>query len=340
MVKKEFVLAIIALIIGIVGEVRAQLDYKAMYTLTAPDVNGIGDESCWNTVEWAPINVEWFTNAPDCPPDDFSGRFKVVWTEERLYILVEIVDDILNEDIIDPLYKYWEDDCLEVFIDENRSGGDHKYNYNAFAYHIGAVTKDIVDIGIDKKPHLFNDHAQVAITNVGTTYTWEIGFLIYGDNFVYGGNNVPEILFEGKKMGLSLAYCDDDGNGRENFIGTEPGGLDSWINASLFGKLELVKDSTITSIGISQPSRNEEIGQFIIYPNPARDVVFVSPAPGWVPGPYEVELHDLKGSLLGKFASGEGKDQTRIDLPVSGSRMVIVTVKQGITAFRSKVFLK
>ena len=45
----------------------------------------------------------------------------------------------------DPKYFYWDDDCLEIFIDEDAFGGDHEFNYNAFAYNV-ALDNQIVDI--------------------------------------------------------------------------------------------------------------------------------------------------------------------------------------------------
>ena len=35
----------------------------------------------------------------------------------------------------DALDRYWEDDTVELFIDENKNGGQHGYNTSAWAYH-------------------------------------------------------------------------------------------------------------------------------------------------------------------------------------------------------------
>jgi hypothetical protein len=274
------------------ADLHGQLDYKAAFTPVAPIIDGIGDEPCWETVEWFPIDVEWFNNAPPITPDVFSGRFKAVWTLERLYLLVEIVDDTLVQHNSDPLSLYWEDDCLEIFIDEDRSGGDHKYNHNAFAYHISAITKKIVDIDVDKKPKLFNHHADVGIRKEGTTYTWEIGLWVYGDDYKYGKDNTPLQLFPGKEMGFSLAYCDNHGNGRENFIGTEPGGLDSWKDAGLFGKMELISPGTSTNT-----IQNESVPHWQVYPNPVgRQLNIVPPAGN--SEEFSIKLLDMSGRVL------------------------------------------
>lgn len=304
----------------------AQLNYTSYHTAVAPAVDGIADEPCWDMVEWFPIDVEWFSNAPACPPEDFSGRFKAVWTTDRFYLLVEIIDDTLVEYNADPLYKYWEDDCLEIFIDEDRSGGNHKYNHQSFAYHISAITRNIVDLDIDAKPKLFNHHADVAIVRQGNTYTWEIGLLIFGDNYVYGMENTPLTLYAGKEMGLSLAYCDNDGTGRENFIGTEPGGLDSWIDASLFGKVTLVMtDTTTTGLG-SLPDND-----WNIYPNPTVNNVNIVP-------PYDnkqafgIEVFDFSGKRHMTETFDGLSDIYSVTLhPYFSGNYVILSILQGNT---------
>ena len=80
-----------------------------------------------------------------------------MWTAKRIYILGEIVDDILFDSHRDPLVQYWDDDCLEIFIDEDHSGGDHQYNHNAFAYHM-SLDNQAIDIGTDKQPHSYSHH--------------------------------------------------------------------------------------------------------------------------------------------------------------------------------------
>ena len=112
---------------------------------------------------------------------------------------------------------------------------------NAFAYHISAKERRVVDWDTEGKPLFFDDHVDVKIKKVGDTYTWELALDIYTDRFIYGQPNETVKLSPGKVMGFSIAYCDDDGNGRENFIATVPTGLDSWMDASLVGKIELTK---------------------------------------------------------------------------------------------------
>lgn len=183
---------------------------------------------------------------PDYPPTDFQGRYKVVWTTERLYILAEITDDILIDTHRNPLVQYWDDDCLEVFLDEDFSGGNHQFNHNAFAYHM-SLDNQAIDIGTDQKPRSYSHHVDSQWKQHGDTLIWELAIAVYDDTYVDGGdNNTPLTLAAGKILGLMLAYCDNDGSDiRENFVGSESvptGPTDrGWIDAGLFGKLILTE---------------------------------------------------------------------------------------------------
>ena len=62
-----------------------------------------------------------------------SGKAKVLWDDENLYVLVQVGDTVLNKDNKDP----WEQDSVEVFIDENNGkttsyeddDGQYRVNY-------------------------------------------------------------------------------------------------------------------------------------------------------------------------------------------------------------------
>lgn len=222
-------------------------NYEAPKATTAPIIDGIGNDACWATANWYTQDQVWLGTAPTAA--DFSGKFKITWDANKLYILGEVVDDVLHDNYTDPLVNYWEDDTWEVFLDENKSGGDHQTNYNAFAYHI-SKTYDAVDIGTDGNPKLLNSHVNVKRTVNGTTYTWEAAFDVYTDKFVFGAASNPKAVLEaGKIMGFAMAYCDNDGGtARQSFIGSEiVAGTDknqAYKNASVFGKLTLVNTST------------------------------------------------------------------------------------------------
>jgi len=234
---------------------------EAKLTTTAPIIDGVMDE-LWQAAKWQPLNQHILGAIPS--EEDFSGRFKVMWDQGKIYLLAEIQDDVLLDNHPDPLNAYWDDDCLEIFIDEDHSGGDHQFNFNAFAYHI-ALDNQAVDIGYQKangQPDflLLNDH----LTSVWRRQSdsphrliWEVALDVYDDSFSYTTSKAnvkvfnqvkPVKLKTNKTLGFMLAYCDNDGSAsREHFMGSvaiAPRDGDKnlgYKDASVFAPLKLVQ---------------------------------------------------------------------------------------------------
>jgi len=223
--------------------------YQAPEADTIPLIDGSPNDPAWSQASWANIDQLMLGTQPS--PEDFSGRYKLVWSGTQLFILAEITDDVLIDTHADPLHQYWEDDTLEIFLDEDKSGGNHLDNYNAFAYHI-ALDNQTVDLNMKGKPRLLNEHvtSQWKRSTDGTNKViWEASLQIYPDTFTDQGNTVkPVLLTAGKKIGFMVAYCDSDGNdGRQHFVGshdiTAVNGDKNrgYIDASVFDTLELIK---------------------------------------------------------------------------------------------------
>ncbi|WP_340063721.1 sugar-binding protein [Ascidiimonas aurantiaca] len=211
--------------------------------LRAPVIDGNSEDNVWEQVSWLPLDQRWL--GKPYLATDFKGRYKLTWTPEALYLLVEITDDVLFDQYKDPLYLWWDDDCIEIFIDEDNSGGEHQFNHNAFAYHI-ALDGNVVDLGADKKPHLYNEHITSKRITHNTVSIWELKVYIYDDTFKDGKTSNPARLYPTKKIGFTLAYCDNDrSEERENFIGSVyiPGEdkNQGWVNAHVFGTLNLIE---------------------------------------------------------------------------------------------------
>ena len=107
---------------------------EALHTEAAPTIDGVANEALWQGDDWYPMNEVIIGDTPAA--SDFTGKYKLRWNEDALYLLAEIRDDHLSDTYASPIERYWDDDCLEIFIDADGSGGDHFNNYNAFAYHL------------------------------------------------------------------------------------------------------------------------------------------------------------------------------------------------------------
>lgn len=231
------------------------------------NIDGKLTEGAWQSSQWYPINFVILGEA--LSQEDFSGQYALTWNEQALYLAVKFVDDKLLDQIADPTKKYWDDDCLEIFIDEDASGGEHRTSHNAFAYHL-ALDNQVPDIGTNGKAQLYNDHVENSWRSYQHYRIWESKIHVFADTYqdnqpailhsslhssqqktaVKPSNNVSVKLSVDKKLGFMLAYCDNDGSsGREHFIGSHV--IDGqgpnndknlgYKTADVFGKLKLVK---------------------------------------------------------------------------------------------------
>lgn len=206
-------------------------------------IDGIA-ESQWDQFDWHPIDQLWIGSS--LSKEDFQGKYKIAWNEEALYVLAHIMDDQLIDINQNPLDGYWNDDCLEIFVDGDASGGIHQYNHNAFAYHI-SINQDVVDIGKDSLAHFYNDNVFSKMTKIhDNNYLWEFKILMFDDSFRDLETNKNIGLSENQQIGFAIAYCDNDSSKqREHFIGSvHIEGNDKnrgWIDADILSKYSLIK---------------------------------------------------------------------------------------------------
>lgn len=248
-------LAVISILGVLLLHNTSTLAYQAPKALVAPVIDGNADDAAWANAPWQAIDQLILGTQPS--PEDFTGRFKLVWTASKLYLLGEIVDDVLIDTHADPLDQYWEDDTFEIFIDEDRSGGDHLESHNAFAYHI-SIDNQAVDYSSYGKPEYYTHHVQSKWQRDSqnpNAIIWEVSFDIYPDT--YRDDNLdgkhaakPVVLKAGKKMGFMAAYCDSDNavDGRQHFMSSfDIPAVDGdknrgYKDASVFEHLTLVEE--------------------------------------------------------------------------------------------------
>jgi len=219
-------------------------EFTSKFTSKPITIDGCSKDSAWSTVDWYDLNYKWMGNTVES--SDYYGKFKLLWDANFLYLFVEVEDDSLNQTLANGLENYWQGDYVEVFIDEDQSGGDHKFNHQAFAYHV-STEGHAIDKNTQEQTVFFDDHITVKREKVGNTYFWEMAILLFDDTFDENstGNN-PVTLINQKKFGFSLAYGDNDGNNnRENFMGSkQTHGINNdegYINADVFGSVLLVE---------------------------------------------------------------------------------------------------
>jgi hypothetical protein len=262
-----------------------------------PVIDGIGNDPCWQNVPWQSIDQVWIPYGANVASNDYSGRYKVVWssTTNLLYFLVEVTDDVFVDGYVPntaggAIYDF---DMTEVFIDEDTSGGEHRYDgsrtnaENAFAYHIyaafpaeGEVTNDFLVEDMagtqsnPRRPDYTSHFPEFAMRLSGNTVLREFSLIVYNDTYEESNKEAARVqLHLDKMIGLSVA-CNDNDNlaeypkRRDNMFGSvwepQPGNL-HWMNADYFGRIKLVADipSGVAGERAIQPSTIK------LSPNPA-----------------------------------------------------------------------
>jgi hypothetical protein len=316
--------------------------YEARFTETIPVIDGNGIDTCWNKADWAPIDQVWIGNAVS--KTDYSGRFKILWTSERLYLLIQVVDDSLRlqptglTDVCSNIYNY---DCTEIFIDENHSRDvNYSGTYKAIAYHLD-TTHVCYYVGGSSGWVRLDDHLNYKMKRVAShTFEYEYEIKVFNDTYAEGSSNTPVQLFNGKLLGLSVAYNDNDfGSTRQNMFGSKLiEGADkniSYYNASAFGELKLVGNAA-TSLsspelwGPSDLSVKSDGGKLqVIYSRDHTKAAVV------------IQLFDVFGRQL--FHVTEYKSESKLEKEFSVSHLskgiYIVRVTEGGISKNEKIYL-
>jgi len=245
----------------------------AYQTSNVPLIDGDSTDVAWSLAPWVDINYTWIPYNATIPSDIFNGRFKVLWskTTNLLYFLVEITDSkFVNGYVFSPNDgSYPNYDAVEVFLDEDRPGGTHTFDNTAFAYHITSGNSFTDHYAIDiwgsnwgsNVVNYSNHLPEFKRVNIGTKYYWEFSMMVIKSTFK--PTDDPTLfkaeLVNGKKMGLSVAYCDNNNSAtnptRDFFFGskfqTQANSNNSYMDSSIFGNLTLAdtqSPSDVTSV--------------------------------------------------------------------------------------------
>jgi hypothetical protein len=251
------------------GLVDTKAGLNVVEVSEVPQIDGEHTDACWTTVDWHHLDQMWIPwGVNNYPFEDFHGKFKVMWSEETnmLYFIAKTYDDVFVDNYIYPNSGYHHFDILEVFIDEDQSGGGHIFDTdtenseNAFAYHIainlppdGGTTTEAhaCDIAGYSWGDMFvadymNHFGEFIVKRNGFELTWEFSLKLYTDAYDHDDPEASRAsLSPGKDIGISLAYCENDtpGTDRDNFFGsvvvTEDAHNNHWMNSDDFGKFKL-----------------------------------------------------------------------------------------------------
>lgn len=219
-------------------------DFIAHKTKLPVQIDGCPKEAIWAQADWYDMNYLWMGDTVDT--SDYHGRFKLAWSRDYLYILVEVIDEKLHPTLSNGVENYWKGDYVEVFVDEDKSGGNHQFNHQAFAYHV-STEGHAIDKNTLKETVFFEDHVKVKRSQNGNHYLWEMAVTLYDKQFDENTtNNIPVKMIPQKRIGFSIAYGDNDGNNtRENFMGSKKthgkNNDEGYINSDVFGSILFIE---------------------------------------------------------------------------------------------------
>jgi hypothetical protein len=339
-----------------------------------PLIDGSGDDACWANIPWQDIDQVWIPWGGSVALSDFSGRYKIAWSSSSnlLYFLVEVNDDVLVDGFqpgrTADVYNY---DIIEVFIDEDHSGGLHIFDgvgndvqqygsngENAFAYHMycsfpeeGKTAKslyvgDLAGVSWSNYygPNYAGHFPEFAMQVTDSGVIREFSLIVYNDT--YESDHTAEArvtLTEGKEIGLSLAYCDNDDpdenpKTRDNFYGSvevpESKYNDHWMDAGDFGHVKLAGPSTSVE--------NQKIRYGMdLYPNPASSHLTIEVNNGYR-GNVVLRLYNILGQrVLQTIVSKNGPFlRNMLLLPQLPRGLYFLEMQSGLDVAKSKLILR
>ena len=193
-------------------------------------VDGDASDAAWASVKELPLSINIGANV--------EANAKVLWDDEKLYVLVDVKDGELNKDSGDA----WQQDSVEVFIDENNAksssyqADDKQYRINYVNEHSFNGTK-CVEENIESAAVVTNDgyviEAAFKWTDIAPAVGTKIGFEL----------QINDANASGKRSG-TLSWADKTGNG--------------YASPEVFGTVLLTDGEAVVEPGVPQPGASEE----------------------------------------------------------------------------------
>ena len=183
---------------------------------------------------------------------DLSYSWRSAWSGDKLYFLIQVNDD----KVLAPTTQKTPSqcDCVEICLDYGDRKGqrvrimDGRADWTAKCdkkemngYDLRILATNPAKVYLD---HAFKDdiekpqtedfkrdwNGEVNVKKNPTGYYVEIGF------------SIPDVkLAEGKSMGLEIAVCDDDGQGRKSIMTWTGSQKEYWIDMDGYGKVKLTR---------------------------------------------------------------------------------------------------
>ncbi|MCK5739753.1 PKD domain-containing protein, partial [bacterium] len=191
--------------------------------------------------------------------------WKAAWSDEtnRLYVAIEIQDDIRgtfdNTNHTENVYRPYEDESIEFFVDPDKSGGNY-FPYYDSAQQWRISGQGLVNLGnySHDGSRLYDGTDFIGAVQAGTNGNWtcEAQFILYDD--MHNPSTIKDLV-EGIQIGWDIWYNDSDDENytadnyfkRDQQTGWYYAGK-AYENANFFATMTLEGLPTIANFGVTR----------------------------------------------------------------------------------------
>lgn len=195
-------------------------DRQVVANFGSPYLDGKEDE-IWSKAET--VKPQYVTT-----PENTKATFKTMWDDNALYILAKVYDENISKDSSNP----YEQDSLEVFIDQNNDKSK-EFGVDDLQLRCNFANDTTADKG---------DISRLCTK----TSTFDGGYII--EERIEFSGLIPE---NGTKLGIELQINDGKGTGRAGTLNVFDSTGNAWQDTSVFGTVVLTskKDGDTTPFG-------------------------------------------------------------------------------------------
>ena len=238
----------------------------------APVLDGAID-GIWGA---APVyDIQNVTLGTAVPAADLTARYKILWDDTNLYLLVDVTDDVRTNDSGTTWYA---DDTVEVFIDGDNSRGASYDGLNDFQL---AVRWNDGTIVAGSNSAAAPTGAQASIANSAAGYVMEMRLPL---------TQIGVNPAAGTHFGLDVQVNDDDDGGdRDTKMAWNSTNDDTWMSPNLFG--EGVLSAAVVATPTPGPTATATVTSTSVPPTAtptatATRTPTVTPTPTGLPSPW------------------------------------------------------
>ena len=290
----------------------ASVSYTSASEIT---IDGVRDENIWGSVSSNPIDhpVEGSDilindcESVDCE-GDISGIFKIAWSDDGLYLFIEVKDDVVTSQCAFDIEPDWLYDNIEIYTNYTgkRDAVDPSYGERAEQIRIsvcedneGILFGTVYTIAQDSALHDY----EILLTDTGYVVELFLPFAYIKPEDVV----IPPVRWG---FAINISDVDDLSNNptREAIIGWNTWDQDGnpltaqhWHNINYFGVL-------IFDLCCPDNLTNTETSNFLIFPNPTSEIIIFSFPDDKL---YQLQLYSVLGQ---KVWEGTALNNTPINI--------------------------